>query len=64
VRISLERDKCITSGQCVLVAPQVFDQDDDGLVELLDESPGPELAEGVREAARLCPAQLIHLSAD
>lgn len=65
MRISLERDKCITSGQCVLVAPQVFDQDDDdGLVVLLDESPGPELAEGVREAARLCPAQLIHLSAD
>jgi ferredoxin len=64
MHISLEKDKCITSGQCVLLAPQVFDQDDDGIVVLLADSPGPELQDSVREAASLCPAQLIHLSDD
>jgi ferredoxin len=64
MHISLEKDKCITSGQCVLLAPEVFDQDDDGLVLLLTDSPRPELHEAVREAAALCPAQLIHLADD
>jgi ferredoxin len=62
MRVKVEQDKCITSGQCVLVAPEVFDQDDDGLVILLQESPSEDLAEGVREAQALCPARLIHIA--
>jgi ferredoxin len=62
MHISVEADKCITSGQCVLLAPEVFDQDDEGLVILLTDSPEPGLHEAVREAASVCPAQLIHLA--
>ena len=62
VEIRLEKDKCITSGQCVMAAPAVFDQDDEGIVLLLDEDPPESEHAAVREAATVCPAQLIHLA--
>jgi ferredoxin len=46
----------------VLNAAEVFDQsDDDGVVVLLLDEPGPELAEGTGKAAAACPAMAIHL---
>jgi len=51
--------KCIGAGQCVLAAPAVFDQDDDGIVVLLDATPPASEHEAVRKAARLCPAVAI-----
>ena len=32
MKITVEPDKCVASGQCVVAAEQVFDQDDDGIV--------------------------------
>jgi len=62
MKISVEKDKCVGAGQCAMVAPAVFDQnEDDGVVIVLDESPGPEHAADVEEAATLCPAQVILL---
>jgi len=62
MRISVEKDKCVGAGQCAMVAPAVFDQnEDDGVVIVLDESPGPEHAADVEEAVVLCPAQVILL---
>ena len=40
---------------------QVFDQRDDGMVILLDETPPPELHRAVREAAIVCPGAAIRL---
>ncbi|MBL8381530.1 MAG: ferredoxin [Burkholderiales bacterium] len=62
MRIRIERERCVGAGQCVRVAPAVFDQaDDDGLVRLIEAAPqGPE-AERARKAAQLCPAQVIHI---
>ena len=36
--------------------------EDDGVVKLLDEEPGPEHHDAVRQAALLCPAAAIRLS--
>ena len=58
-KVRVDEDLCIGAGQCVLVAPQIFDQDDRGLVILLDASPPPALHEAARKAARLCPAKAI-----
>jgi ferredoxin len=56
----VDPERCIGSGQCVLTAPEVFDQDDaTGTVVLLEPAPRDALAERVREAAILCPAQVI-----
>ena len=47
---------------CVLYAPEVFDQnEDDGVVVLLADEPGPALAADTRKAAAACPALAIHL---
>jgi ferredoxin len=60
VKVTVSTDKCISSGQCVLAAPEVFDQDDeDGLVILRDPSPPAEMAADVKQAAALCPALAI-----
>ncbi|MDT7846734.1 ferredoxin [Streptomyces justiciae] len=61
MKVELEADKCVASGQCVLVAMDVFDQDDDGIAILLEERPGPELLADVKEAVAVCPAAAIRL---
>jgi ferredoxin len=60
MRVIVDQDKCVASGQCVLAAGAVFDQRaEDGTVLLLDAAPPPELHEAVRRAAALCPARAI-----
>jgi ferredoxin len=62
MKVSVDTQKCIGSGMCVLHTPEVFDQrDDDGVVMLATESPVPELDGSVRESAAACPASAIHL---
>ena len=43
----------------MLLAPEVFGQDDDDRVILLDERPGPELDFAVQEAVSMCPTGVI-----
>jgi ferredoxin len=60
LRVVVDRNVCISAGQCTRVAPEVFDQDDEnGLVVVRQEYPGSELAPRVEEAVRLCPARAI-----
>lgn len=61
VRVQADRDVCIQAGNCVMVAGEVFDQDDDGIVTVLvDEVPDDQLAV-VEEAVKLCPSQALRL---
>ncbi|MBR7839553.1 ferredoxin [Actinospica durhamensis] len=60
--VTVDQDRCCASGQCVLVAPEVFDQrEEDGIVVLLVAEPESGLLPRVREAATLCPAAAIVL---
>lgn len=61
MKIKVDRDVCIGAGQCVLSVPDVFDQDDDGIVTLLAEEVGEDLAARVRDAAAACPSQAIQV---
>jgi ferredoxin len=62
MRVEVDVPKCVGSGQCVLLAPDVFDQrEEDGMVVLLDERPPVDLHDAVREAAVVCPAAVIRL---
>ncbi|MFI7383824.1 ferredoxin [Streptomyces sp. NPDC049813] len=62
MHVEVDQPKCVASGQCVLLAPKVFDQDDDGIVELLTAAPDAEHHENVRESAAVCPAAAIRLA--
>jgi ferredoxin len=62
MKVTIEQDKCVASGQCVAAAPDVFDQrDEDGIVVLLNAAPPAERADDVRHAAAVCPALAIHI---
>ncbi|KUN09448.1 ferredoxin [Streptomyces yokosukanensis] len=61
MRVTTERDRCVGSGQCAMLSPEVFDQDDEGLVTVLQEEPADELREGVLQAADLCPSRSIRV---
>ncbi|OLF12739.1 ferredoxin [Actinophytocola xinjiangensis] len=60
MNVTTDRGKCCGAGNCVLVAPAVFDQDDnDGTVLVVTPAPAPEHHDAVREAAEMCPAGAI-----
>lgn len=60
MKVAIDQDKCVSSGQCVLTAPDVFDQrDEDGVAVVLEPSPSEEQAADVRHAASVCPAMAI-----
>ena len=62
MRVSADRDVCIGSGNCVLTAPAVFDQDDDeGLVVLLTSDVEGPVAGPVRAAVARCPSGALRL---
>jgi len=56
VRVEADRNVCIGAGMCVMTAVAVFDQDDAGLVVLLNEQVPTSDEERVREAVRVCPS--------
>ena len=61
--MTIDEEGCVGAGQCVLAAPEVFDQrDSDGVAVLLLEHPPAELHDATREAALLCPALAIRLA--
>ncbi|MCD7443207.1 ferredoxin [Streptomyces lincolnensis] len=61
MKVELDADKCVASGQCVLAAMDVFDQDDDGIAILLEEQVGDDRLDDVKEAVSVCPAAAIRL---
>jgi ferredoxin len=62
IQIKVYADRCVAAGHCVICAPAIFSQNDsDGVVVLLDESPPLELREAAQEAARLCPTSAIEV---
>jgi ferredoxin len=66
VRILIDEETCVGAGQCVAVAPDVFDQrEDDGRSIVRARDLTPVQVEAVREvAARLCPSRSIRVVED
>ncbi|TQL69019.1 ferredoxin [Nocardioides albertanoniae] len=63
MNVTVDEDKCCGAGQCVLTAPDVFDQrEDDGVVVLLDAQPPADQHAAAREAAAVCPGAAIAVS--
>jgi ferredoxin len=60
MRVTADREICIGAGMCVLTAPELFDQDDDGIVTPLQAEPGSH-EEAAREAAKLCPSGAVQI---
>jgi ferredoxin len=63
MHIEVDREACVGAGNCVLTLPEVFDQDDEGLVALLDTDPPDSEGAMVARAVRLCPSGAISIKA-
>ena len=62
LKVIVDRERCVGSGECVFTAPEIFDQDKaDGIVTLLTESPEKAMWDAARRAARQCPANAIRV---
>ena len=62
MKIDVDKGACIGAGQCALVASDIFDQDDEGIVLVLNENPPSHLHAAAEKAATLCPAKAIKLT--
>ena len=62
MRLKVDAERCIGSGQCVMIASEVFDQDeDDGTVVVLVGEVAREQEDDVRAAIASCPARVIRI---
>ena len=57
LRIVIDQDKCVGTGNCVYWAPETFDLDDEGQSKVLDP-PGDD-ENRIRVAAEGCPMRAI-----
>ena len=57
LKVEIDRDVCMGSGNCVYEAPGVFDLDDDGVAFVIDPAGSPE--EKVTAAESKCPTRAI-----
>jgi ferredoxin len=60
MKVIIDANRCIASGACVFAYSEAFDQDDDGIAILKEDSELREdYAEGAKAAAAACPAAAI-----
>ena len=61
-RIQVDRERCVGSGACEVLAPDIFEVDDDGALVVHRPEPGAgELVE-VEDAVRACPTRALTLA--
>ncbi|WP_420639584.1 ferredoxin [Candidatus Poriferisocius sp.] len=63
MRIRVDTELCQGHGRCYVLAPGLFEADDDGYCQPTAERPvAPELADQARRAERNCPEDAILLT--
>ncbi len=61
MKITVNYDLCTSNAVCMGIAPEIFEVRDDGFMYVLNDSPGPEFLERVREAVASCPNGALSL---
>ena len=61
MRVVVDYDMCASTGACMQICPEVFEVRSDGYLYVLQEEPGVEIQDKVRQAADLCPTGAISL---
>jgi ferredoxin len=64
MRIVVDRDRCTGLGMCEAEAPDFFEIDDEGTLELLDETPPEERRAELRAAVDACPTEALSIVED
>lgn len=61
MKVNVNFDLCTSNAVCMGIVPEVFEVRDDGYLYILNENPGAELADKVREAVASCPNGAISI---
>lgn len=56
-QLTVDRDRCMGSGQCTFYAAKTFDLDDDSIAIVIDENGDPE--DKIQMAIEVCPTRAI-----
>jgi len=59
LRVDIDRAKCAGHGRCYVLAPDVFEPDDEGFAVPIDRTPGEAERDAVTKAARNCPESAV-----
>ena len=59
VKVIVDMSQCDLHGLCVEAAPEVFEIDDNGVLQVLIEAPPEDLRAKVEKAVRECPTGAI-----
>ncbi len=55
MKVKVNFDLCTSNAVCMGIAPEIFEVRDDGYLYILNENPGPEFDENLRQAVLGCP---------
>jgi ferredoxin len=61
MKVKVNFDLCTSNGVCMGIAPEVFEVRDDGYLYVLNEEPGDEFNDKLRESVLACPNGAISL---
>ncbi len=60
--LTIDREKCLNSGQCAYLQPELFQLDDGGEPQILNERPTGALIAKANDAIEMCPSQAISMA--
>jgi ferredoxin len=61
MRVEVDWNRCTGNGICESYAPDVFEVQDSGDMELLNATPGEDEREGVEAAVAGCPTESLSI---
>jgi len=65
MKVRIDKSKCTVCGTCVAICPDVFEMNDQGIVDVKKEYQGKdvpkEFEEKVKEAKDMCPSEAISI---
>ncbi len=61
LKVVVDFDLCISNAVCANTAPKVFEVDDEGYLQILQEYPDDDVLESVKAAVVGCPTGAIAL---
>jgi ferredoxin len=62
LKVIIDPDLCEANALCVAEAPEVFDLNDDEVVDILLPEPPPEMESAVSNAVIACPKQALRMT--
>jgi len=62
MKVRIDKEACQGHGQCVILCPEVFEDDEQGFGVVRDEAVPTEAEGDCERAAASCPERAIHIT--